>query len=197
MKKKYFISLVLFLITKMVFAQEPFLGEIRLFSGTFAPRGWALCDGQLMSINENPALFSILGTTYGGNGTTTFALPDLRGRVAVGQGSYNVLGQKGGAVTVAITEANMPTHQHAVPLIISSDNGALNVPSAGNKIAKPMLMVNNIPRTALGFNTNVPNIPLAGTTTSSSGGSSPIMTQQPSLGMVYIIAFQGVFPSRN
>src|SRR5438132_384897 len=98
---------------------EPFLGEIRMFCGNFNPRGWALCNGQLLSIAQNTALFSILGTTYGGNGQTTFALPDLRGRVPVhpGQGPglsmYN-LGENGGAESVTLTAAQMPAHQHTV-----------------------------------------------------------------------------------
>src|SRR6478736_5724856 len=118
MKNKYFLVL-LFLLAKPLFAQDPFVGEIRLFAGTFAPKGWAFCNGQLMSISQNTALFSLLGTTYGGDGKTTFALPDLQGRLPMhfGQGpglSNRDLGEKAGSETVALTTSQMPLHGHTV-----------------------------------------------------------------------------------
>lgn len=200
MKKKYFISFFLFLITKIVLAQDiPYLGEIRLFSGNFAPKGWALCNGQFLPINQNQALFSILGTTYGGDGRVNFALPDLRGRVVVGEGTNYTLGQSGGAESVSVTQSNMPSHQHGVSMSISSASGTLNVPTTSSKIANPVLMVNGIPRAGLGYNNNTADVLLKGTVTTSSGVSTvaPVRKQQPSLGLVYIIALQGIFPSRN
>lgn len=200
MKKKYFISFVLILITKLTFAQEtPYLGEIKLFAGNFAPTDWALCNGQILPINQNQALFSILGTTYGGDGRTTFALPDLRGRVVVGEGTNYSMGQKGGTESVSITQSNMPSHQHGVSMSISSASGTLNVPTASSKIANPVLMVNGIPRAGLGFNNNTADVLLKGTLTTSSGVSTvtPISTQQPSLGLVYMIALQGIYPLRE
>lgn len=199
MKQKYFITFFLFLITKIAFAQDPFLGEIKLFSGYFAPKGWALCNGQLLPINQNQALFSILGTTYGGDGRVNFALPDLRGRVVVGQGDSKSLGQKGGAESVIVNQANIPSHQHNISITMSSDSGTSNVASPSAKLAKPVVIVNGTPRNALGYTTAAANVPLAGTTTSSFGSANPvpIPTRQPSLGLIYIIALQGIFPSQN
>jgi microcystin-dependent protein len=94
---------------------EPFLAEIRIMSFAFAPKGWALCDGQVLPINQNQALFALLGTTYGGNGQTTFALPDLRDRIVVGWGGNTVYGERLGANSVTLTEANLPTHTHSLP----------------------------------------------------------------------------------
>lgn len=199
MKKKYFIILVLFLITKISFAQaEAYLGEIKLFSGNFPPRGWALCNGQILPINQNQALFSLLGTAYGGNGISTFALPDLRGRVVRGEGGAYTLGQSSNSQSATVLQANMPAHVHQVPLTISSASGTNNVPSTNSKIGNPVLVVNGIPRTGLGYNSGAPDVALKGTTTTATvGGSIPFNTQQPSLGLVYIIAIQGIFPSPN
>jgi len=201
MKKKYFISFTFFIIFRLAFAQggEQYLGEIKLFSGNFAPKGWALCNGQLLPINQNQALFSILGTTYGGDGQVNFALPDLRGRVIVGVGSDYVLGQRGGALTATITQSTMAAHQHSVPMTISSASGTLNAATATSKIANPVLMVNGTPRAGLGYNNNAADVLLKGTTTTSAGTASviPVGIEQPSLGLVYIIALQGVYPSQN
>src|ERR671920_860330 len=100
---------------------EPFLSEIRIFSFGFAPKGWALCNGQLLPINQNQALFSLLGTTYGGNGQTNFALPDLRGRVAMHEGNGHTLGEKAGSTSVTITQQTMPQHLHFA--MASTSNG--------------------------------------------------------------------------
>jgi microcystin-dependent protein len=115
-------------------AQEPFIGEIKMFGGNFAPRGFAFCDGQLLSISQNTALFAILGTTYGGDGRTTFGLPDLRGRVPVhagtgpGLSSYRI-GQKGGTETTTITVANLPAHSHPYAAPAVSEDGNTSVPT--------------------------------------------------------------------
>lgn len=198
MTKKYFISFVLLLITKLTFAQDQFLGEIRLFSGNFAPKYWAKCEGQLLPINQNQALFAILGTTYGGDGIITFALPDLKGRVAVGEGNNYVLGEKSGNQTVTITTSNIPSHQHEVsPISVNSDPGTLNVAITGSKIGNPVLMAKGNPRSALGYSTNTSNTEIKGGTTTATGISAPVNVQQPSLGLTYIIALQGIFPSRQ
>ena len=167
---------------------EPFLGQITLFAGNFAPRGWAFCAGQILSIAQNTALFSILGTTYGGNGQTTFALPDLRGRVPVGPGqgpglSIVNLGQTGGTETTQLTVNQLPQHSHpagATQAGASSTRPAGGVPSAGGSYAA----------SSDGSTLN-PNF--IGPT----GGGQPFDTRQPYLGVNYIIALEGIFPSRN
>lgn len=199
MKNIYIFALVLFLFTKTLFAQEQYLGEIKLFAGNFPPKGWTFCNGQLLPINQNQALFSLLGTTYGGNGQTTFALPDLRGRVPVGDGLSIVLGEKQGAETTILTEANLPAHNHNEPVKVSSSVATLNVPTASSSIAAPTITVNSTTRAILGYNTATPNTPLLGTATTAAGTAlpTPINTMQPYIAMTYIIALQGIFPSRD
>lgn len=200
MKKIYFISIILFALINNAIAQYGYLGEIRLMSTTYAPKGWMKCEGQLLQINQNQALFSILGTTYGGNGQTTFALPDFRGRVMVGAGNYMTVGQKGGSETSTITADNIPAHSHFEPVKISSSAATQNVPGTSSTFAAPVLIVNNIPRTALAYTTAQPNIALVGTPTTTSGGvQSPtaITNVQPFIALTYMIAVQGIFPSQN
>ena len=171
---------------------DPFIGEIIMFGGNFAPRGWALCDGQLLPISQNTALFSILGTTYGGDGRTTFALPDLRGRVAIHEGngpglSDYRLGQKGGTEHVTLTTAQIPSHSHN--LGADSAAGTSNVPT------------NNILANTGGFDneysTNNPNTNLKSSAISNTGGGQSHTNIQPYLAVNYIIALVGVFPSRS
>jgi microcystin-dependent protein len=172
---------------------EPFLGEIRMFAGNFAPRGWAFCYGQLLSIAQNSALFAILGTTYGGNGTTTFALPDLRGRVPIGTGAGpgltpRSLGELSGQENVTLTAQQMPSHAHAAQC--SSGNGNSNAP-AGKLWSKDAGVQSAT------YTSSAPDGTMAGTAIASAGGSQPHNNMQPYLGMSYIIALQGIFPSRN
>jgi len=199
MKNIYFLSLILLLCTKTLFAQDFFLGEIRLFAGNFAPRGWAKCEGQLLPINQNQALFSLLGTTFGGNGQTTFALPDYRGRAAVGSGPTTLLGEKQGAESATLTIANLPSHSHSGVIMVSSSKATLNVPATSNAIASPAITVNSATRDMLGYNAVPPNTPLLGdaTTTAGTVSPTPISTMQPSIVMTYIIALQGIYPSQN
>ncbi len=199
MKKIYLLTLLLFLCTKTLFAQEPYLGEIKLVAQNYAPRGWALCNGQLLPINQNQALFALLGTTYGGDGRINFALPDLRGRVAVGDGLSIALGKKQGSETTTLTEANLPVHNHVEPMKVSSNAATLNVPTASSSIAAPSINVNSITRNTLGYNTTAPNTPLLGTPTTAAGTVTPtqINTMQPYIAMTYIIALQGIFPSQD
>jgi microcystin-dependent protein len=165
---------------------EPFLGMIIIFGGNFAPKGWAMCNGQIMAINQNTALFSLLGTTYGGNGQTTFALPDLRGRVPlhIGQGpglSSYVEGQIGGAENVTLTSGEMPSHTHSQPATGGVET--TNRPS------------NAIPARGGIYGTTPDGSLLAATT--SAGGNQPHENRQPYLAINYIIALQGIFPARN
>ena len=172
---------------------DPFLAEIRIFPFNFAPTGWAFCDGQLMPISQNTALFALLGTTYGGDGKSTFALPDLQGRAAMhpgqGQGlSLRDLGEIGGAETITLLQAEMPIHTHFVgaqnvplgPVAAPSDTATLSRPASGNlyNLANPV-------QVAMAFQ----EISLA-------GGGLPHNNMQPYLTLNYCIAMQGVFPPR-
>ncbi len=167
---------------------EPFIAQITLFAGNFAPRGWAFCSGQILPINQNTALFSLLGTTYGGNGQTTFALPDLRGRVAIqpGQGpglSPVNLGEAGGSETETLTVNQLPSHNHLAGVTQgaqTSTRPAGGVPSAGGAYAAA----------SDGSTMNPAFI-------QPTGGSQPFDVRQPYLGVNYIIALEGIFPSRN
>ena len=171
-------------------SQSPFIGEIILFAGNFAPRNWAFCNGQLLSISQNTALFSILGTTYGGNGQTTFALPDLRSRVPVhaGQGpglSSYALGQVGGEETTTLTVNQMPAHAH------TATNPAANTDPTSNRPAASLAPARG------GAYGPTPAAQLAGPTVAPTGGSQPHSNLQPHLTLNYIIALFGIFPSRN
>jgi microcystin-dependent protein len=195
MKKTHFILVVVFvtfLSANKVTAQvDPLLGQISMFAGNFAPRGWALCDGQLLAISSNTALFSLLGTTYGGDGRTTFALPDLRGRAPIheGQGpglSDKRLGQRGGAEQVILQVSNLPSHTHS--LNASTATGTSNVPT-GNVHADTSVFDKEYATTA--------NTAMSGTAIGNTGGNIPVSIVQPYLTINYIIALQGTFPSRN
>lgn len=165
---------------------EPFLGSIVLFAGNFAPRGWALCNGQILSIAQNTALFSLLGTTYGGNGQTTFALPDLRGRAALhaGQGpglSSYALGQNGGQETVTLNQAEMPQHTHLQP----ASNGQQTTNRPHNAVP-----AKGGPYASTGDGSTLDPV-------SNAGGSQPHNNLSPYLALNYIISLNGIYPSRN
>lgn len=186
---------------------EEFIGVVKLFAGTFAPRGWQLCNGQLVGVAQNQALFAILGTNYGGNGQTTFGLPDLRGRVAVGWGqgaglSNYAIGQVSGTEQVSILQSNMPAHTHTATSTLSlkaSDVAAtVGTPVSGSALAAGK----DINTDAVSMYTSTaPTIPLAGgtvaTTNALTGGNLPISILQPTLALTYIICVEGIFPSRN
>jgi microcystin-dependent protein len=163
---------------------EPFLSEIRLFSFGFPPKGWALCNGQLLPINQNQALFSLLGTTYGGDGRVNFALPDLRGRVPIHVGSGHTLGERAGEQSHTLAPAESPQHTHAANA--SSANGSTNfatgnvLAAAGNLYAGP---------------SNLTALNAASVT--SVGGSQAHLNMQPFLAVNFCIALQGIFPSPN
>jgi microcystin-dependent protein len=169
---------------------DPYLGEIMLFSGNFAPHGWALCNGQLLPIFQWQALFSLLGTTYGGDGVTTFALPDLRDRVPIhfGQGTGltpHTLGERSGASTHTLTVAEIPVHNH---LLRVSSGPATAVSPAG------MFPAEN-PAGSTQFAATPPDVMM--TATGDAGGSQPHENLQPCLGLTFCIALQGVFPSQT
>lgn len=164
----------------------PFMSEIRIMSFNFAPQGWAQCNGQFLPINQNQALFSLLGTTYGGNGQTTFALPDLRGRVPIHFGTHP-LGEAAGAAAHVVTIAELPTHTHTERSTISA--ATTTTPGPGLHLAK-----------ARGANlyaaaTNL--VPFAGDGLSNVGGSQAHENRQPYLTLNFCIALQGIFPSQN
>lgn len=164
---------------------EPFLSEIRLMSFVFAPKGWALCNGQLLPINQNQALFSLLGTTFGGDGRVNFALPDLRSRVPIHVGSGHTLGERGGEPAHTLSIGELPTHTHV--MVCSTEDGTASpaVP-LGNLFAKPALP-------AYGPATNL--VALAASTLANVGGSQAHLNLQPFLTLSFCIALQGIFPS--
>lgn len=176
----------------------PFIGSIVMFAGNFAPRGWAFCQGQVLPIAQNTALFSLLGTTYGGNGQTTFALPDLRSRVPVGQGqgpglSPYVLGEVTGVESVALASNQMPAHNHNVQV---SSGQADSATANNNYLAVANGSLAGDPVAVNTYN-GTPNGMLGNNSISMTGGSQPHDNIQPSLCMNYIIALEGIFPSRN
>ncbi|MEL0650406.1 tail fiber protein [Algibacter sp. TI.3.09] len=194
-------------------AQEGYIGEVRIFAGNFAPRGWALCQGQLLAISQNTALFSIVGTIYGGDGRTTFALPDLRGRAAIGPGNGPGLstyreGSQGGRENVTLTVSNMPSHSHtatftqtsgvsttpAVAEEANSDdptNNSLAIPSIGgaNKIYSSDTPDANLSNGNVNVEGNVNIL--------NNGSQLPFDIRTPYLGINYIICLQGIYPSRS
>jgi microcystin-dependent protein len=173
---------------------EAFLGEIRIFAGNFAPNGWALCEGQLLPIAQNTALFSLLGTMYGGDGKTNFALPDLRGRVvmAFGQGpglSPYQQGQVGGAESEKLTAAQMPAHSHSVG---ATETATTNDP----KGAVPAKYVSPAAGAHV-YGAHSDGTAMNASMIGASGGGQPVSVMQPYLVINYIIAMQGIYPSRN
>ncbi len=179
---------------------EPTIGEIRMFAGNFAPRSWATCDGQLLAISQNQALFSILGTTYGGDGRTTFALPDLRGRIPVSAGSgpglSNVsLGQRSGYPTVTLTSQSLPPHNH--PLLASNAAGTTSSP-VGNVPASAQTIVERggVEKPVNTYGASVDST-MGSVAIGNTGGNQQVSIQNPSLGLNYIICLFGIFPSRN
>lgn len=170
---------------------EPFIGQIQAFGFNFAPRGWAFCDGQLLAISTNTALFSLLGTTFGGDGRTTFALPDLRGRTIVHPGSGPGLssvtwGQKSGAEQVTLTTTNMPAHNHNSSVAVHTGAGESSSPTG--YIAAHVGAFGEEPTS--GAN-------LAGVSNNNAGGNQPFSIRNPFVGIYVSIALIGIFPSRN
>jgi microcystin-dependent protein len=179
---------------------EPFIGQIMMFGSNFAPRGWAFCNGQLLSIAQFTALFSLLGTTYGGDGRTTFGLPDLRGRCAIGMGNGNGLtdrriGAQLGSEVATLNQSEMPAHTHQ--LLANNTDGNTNDP-ANNTLAKESVTIErSAPAFPVnGYNSGAANVGM-GASIGNAGGNLAHNNMQPSLAMNYIIALQGIFPSRS
>jgi microcystin-dependent protein len=166
---------------------EPFLGEIKIISWNYAPKGWALCNGQFLPINQNQALFALLGTMYGGNGQTTFALPDFRGKVPIHVGAGFTQGQTGGEQAHTVTMSEMPAHPHFANA--SNADANTNTPTASAVLANSKGAAIYAGPSSLGA--------MLPTILSNIGGSQPHNNMQPYLVLNFIIALQGIFPSRN
>jgi len=164
---------------------EPFVGEIRMFGGNFAPVGWMFCEGQLLPVSSYDALFSLLGTTYGGDGRLTFALPDLRGRLPVHQGTGFLLGQAGGAEVVTLTVNQIPSHTHA---LLGSRSAANDANPGGNVFGETS--------TFDGYNSGAPTTAMASESITATGGSQSHENMQPYLCVSYIISLFGIYPSQ-
>jgi microcystin-dependent protein len=165
---------------------QPFLGEIRMFGGNFAPAGWALCQGQLVAISENDALFNLIGTTYGGDGVQTFALPNLQGRLPMHQGSGFVMGQNGGVEQVTLITQQLPVHSHPMS---ASLNTAASSTVTGNVVGQT--------GAAQVFRESPAASPLAPQACSFVGGSQPHENMQPYLCVNFIISLFGIYPTQS
>lgn len=168
---------------------EPFLSEIKIVSFNFPPKGWALCNGQLLPINQNQALFALLGTTYGGNGQTNFALPNLRGRVPIHMGNGHTLGEAAGSTSVTINQQTLPTHTHVLQ---ATTTQAL---SGTNSAAPSRVLANS--NFSFFWGSAASLQPFAPNSISNVGGSQAHNNMMPYLVLNFIIALQGIFPSRN
>jgi microcystin-dependent protein len=162
---------------------NPFIGEIRMFGGNFAPAGWAFCEGQLIPISENDALFTLIGTTYGGDGQETFALPDLRGRLPIHQGNSFTLGQQGGVEEVTLTTQQIPSHTHA--LVGATGNGSQGNPAANFLASSTIVKL---------YGSETPDTAMAASSIGPAGGSQPHTNFQPYLCISFIISLFGIFP---
>lgn len=167
-------------------AANPYIGTVMVFGGNFAPAGWALCDGSLLPISENDALFTLIGTTYGGDGQSTFGLPDLRGRFPVHQGSGFVLGQMGGVETVTLTTNQVPAHSHAP-----------RASSSGSTQSGPGGAVWGQGTTAKNYASGAPNAAMASDMVQTTGGSQPHENMMPFVGLTFCIALFGIFPPQS
>ena len=175
---------------------NPYVGEIRIFAGNFAPVGWAFCDGSILAITSNETLFNLIGTTYGGDGQNTFALPDLRSRVPIHMGTDSfgtsyVIGQSGGVEQVTLTTSQIPAHSHVPLAALSSANGGGNNPvnSPANSVWSGW--------TGGQFSNTAPNVAMAPAAIGFSGGSQPHDNMVPFLAINFIISLYGVFPSQT
>jgi microcystin-dependent protein len=165
---------------------QPYVGEIRIFAGNFAPAGWMFCEGQLLPISEYETLFNLIGTTYGGDGQSTFGLPDLRGRIPLHFGNGFTLAETGGAETVTLTVPTIPAHSH--PMLASTGAGTVNSPANQVVAASPSVTL---------YTADVTDVNLAAQAVGSTGGSQPHNNFQPYLCVDFIISLFGIFPSQT
>ena len=163
---------------------QPYVGEIRMFAGNFAPAGWMFCEGQTLAISENETLFQLIGTTYGGDGETTFKLPDLRGRIPLHQGNGFTLAEAAGVETVTLTTPQIPVHNHA--FLVNTAGGQSSSPTDNLRAASPSLDL---------YREAAPTVALAAATIGPVGGSQPHTNFQPYLCIDFIISLFGIFPS--
>lgn len=175
---------------------DPYLAEIRMFGGNFAPKGWALCNGQILAISQNTAVFSLLGTSYGGNGTTTFQLPDLQGRSPMHWGNgaglqTRALGEQGGTESVTLLSTEMPQHSHAI------SGAAIANSNPGETPASNTLFTTSAPNQLYATSLNPGGLTLAPQSITFQGGGQPHNNQQPFLAVTFIFCLSGVFPARN
>ncbi|HBK57641.1 MAG TPA: phage tail protein [Xanthomonadales bacterium] len=177
---------------------EPFLAEVRIWALNFAPRGWAFCNGQILPISQNSALFSLLGTTYGGNGTTSFGLPDLMGRSPMQQGSGpgltpRVLGEASGSASVTLLNTELPSHTHGMAGV--NQEGQRGAPESGDALGFDVLKTG----VNIRYLNNNPSarVPMSPNTLTPTGGSQPHENQQPYLALNFCIAMEGIFPPRS
>jgi microcystin-dependent protein len=182
---------------------DEYIGIIKIFGGNFAPRGWFACNGQLLPISQYTALFSLLGTVYGGDGVTTFALPNLQSRTPIGMGqgpglSYYAQGQISGSETNTLLQPNIPPHNHPAVLSVSSGDASQGAATAGVSIATPGTLTGRTFTPTMGFNTTTPNIALnqMSVVTAPIGQGMPVNNMQPFMAMNYIICWEGIYPSR-
>jgi microcystin-dependent protein len=166
---------------------EPFLGEIRMVSFGFAPKGWALCNGQLLPINQNQALFSLLGTTYGGDGRVNFGLPNLQGLTPIHMGGGHTLGEKGGEQAHTLSTSEIPTHTHSVNCV--TGQASTNVPD------NTMMLAASNPQSVYGPPSNL--VAMAAAAVGNGGGSQAHLNMQPFMVLNFAIALQGIFPSQT
>ena len=166
---------------------QPYVGEVRMFAGNFAPVGWMFCEGQLLPISENETLFQLIGTTYGGDGESTFALPDLRGRIPIHQGNGFILAETGGVEEVTLTVSQVPAHSH--PLLGTSNAASGTAPNSNVVLAR------SVNPTITAYGSDAPTTNLNPNSVSSVGGSQPHTNFQPYLCINYIISLFGLFPS--
>lgn len=171
---------------------EPFLGEIRMMAFNFAPSGWAYADGQILNIAQNQALYALIGTYYGGNGTSTFALPDLRGRTPIHVSAAHRLAQAGGEAAHGLTEGEIPAHTH---VLMASSNGGTSPAANGNVLAKGQDASNNPVNYYAAANQNL--VEMVGGSVRAAGGGGAHPNLQPYVTLAFCIALQGIFPSRN
>lgn len=182
-------------VSQSAFASDPFIGQIQMVGFNFAPRGWAFCDGQILPITQHTALFSLLGTTYGGDGRTTFGLPDLRGRVAIhpgngpGLSSYS-WGERGGVETVTLTQGQMPSHNHTAVLRGKDDRGDNATPNENSLAGKKGTKIYSSETPDVNLHVDSINI-------GDAGGNQAHENRMPYLSVYHTIALEGIFPSRN